>query len=110
MYKIKQTQKKYLFPSLYLWDYIETKEYKFKTHLQAVKFALHEQIKFIYFVKGEARTRTNIFKFYYTVNQFLKHAKNNKKHFGVSCLMNDKGIENYYYFLIERNINKLKKY
>jgi hypothetical protein len=110
MYKIKQTQKKYLLPSLNLFNYNIISEFYCDKYLEAVRFALHEQIKFIHFEKGKAKTKTNIFKFYYTVEQFLKHAKNNRKHFGISCLMDNKQIKNYYYFLIERNLTKLKKY
>jgi len=104
MYTIKQTQtEKYFFNLL---EKEIVKEYKFSTYIEAVKFALFEQIKYIY--KGNKRL--NVFKLFYNIAQFNKHAKNNPQHF--LNLSNAKRInlDLYYKILIDKNITKLRKH
>ena len=73
MYTIKQTQtKKYFFD---LCTKEVEKEYNFSNYWDAIRFALHEQIKYIYFSKGSAKTKTNVFKYFYSLKRFQKLAK-----------------------------------
>jgi len=108
MYKVKQTVKERYFLNLLEKEVI--KEYKFSTFLDAIKFALAEQIKFIYFEKGSAKTRTNVFKLFYTVKEFVKYAKKNPRHYIGTHTAKGVNLDLYYFTLINRNLNKLKKH
>jgi len=108
MYTIKQTEtKKALFGLI---SREVEKKYTFSNYWDAIKFALHEQIKYIYFSKGSAKTKTNVFKYFYSLKRFEKFAKKNPLHFcGVSNIERI-NLKEYYNVLIERNINKLKTF
>ena len=103
-YKVKQIETKKYFFNLLTKEVI--KEYFFNTYLEAAKFALFEQIKYIY--KGSKRL--NVFKSFYNLEQFNKHAKNNPLHFCGVRNIERINIKQYYNVLIERNLNKLRTY
>jgi len=104
MYTIKQTQTEKYFFNLLKKEIV--KEYKFATYIQAVKFALFEQIKYIY--KGNKRL--NVFKLFYNIAQFNKHAKDNPLHFLNLSNAERVNLDLYYKILIDKNIQKLKKF
>ena len=108
MYTIKQTQtKKALFGLIS--RNIE-KKYTFSNYWDAVKFALYEQIKYIYFSKGSATTNTNVFKYFYSLKRFKKFATDNPQHFCNVSSSKNINLKQYYNVLIERNINKLRTF
>tara|TARA_R100001463_G_C3509094_1_gene219798 strand:- start:469 stop:795 length:327 start_codon:yes stop_codon:yes gene_type:complete len=108
MYTIKQTEtKKALFGLI---SREVEKEYNFSNYWDAVKFALHEQIKFIYFSKGSAKTKTNVFKYFYSLESFKYNANKNPLHFCNVSNAERINLKQYYNVLIERNINKLRTY
>ena len=79
MYTLKQTQtKKALFGLI---SRNVEKEYTFSNYWDAIKFALHEQIKYIYFSKGTAKTKTNVFKYFHSLKSFEYNANKNPLHF-----------------------------
>lgn len=103
-YKVRQTQAKKYFFNLLTKEV--TKEYNFSDYMEAVKFALYEQIKFIY--KGTKIL--NVFKSFYNIEEFKKHAKNNPFHFlNISCSKRV-NLDIYYKILIDKNITKLSKF
>lgn len=104
MYTIKQTETKKALFGLISREVV--KEYKFSTYIEAVKFALFEQIKYIY--KGNKRL--NVFKLFYNIAQFNKHAKNNPLHFLNVSSSDRVNLDLYYRILIDKNITKLKKF
>lgn len=108
MYTVKQTTKEKHFFNLLEKEVV--KEYKFSTFLEAVKFALFEQIKFIYFEKGTAKTRTNVFKLFYTLEKFKQYAKGNPRHYIGTHTAKGVNLDLYYFALITRNLTKLKKH
>jgi len=103
-YKVKQIETKKYFFNLLTKEVI--KEYFFNTYLEAAKFALFEQIKYIY--KGSKRL--NVFKSFYNLEQFNKHAKNNPLHFLNISNAERINLDLYYKILIDKNISKLKKF
>lgn len=108
MYTLKQTETKKCFFGLISRN-VE-KKYTFSNYWDAIKFALHEQIKYIYFSKGSAKTKTNVFKYFYSLKRFEKSAKKNPLHFcGVSNIERI-NLKEYYNVLIERNLNKLRTF
>ena len=108
MYTIKQTQtKKSLFGLI---TREVEKKYTFSNYWDAVKFALHEQIEFIYFSKGTAKTKTNVFKYFYSLKRFEKFATDNPMHFCNVSKAERINLKQYYNVLIDRNINKLRTY
>ena len=108
MYTLKQTQtKKALFGLI---SRNVENEYTFSNYWDAVKFALHEQIKYSYFSKGQAKTKTNVFKYFYSLKRFEKLAKKNPLHFCNVSNAERINLKQYYNVLIERNINKLRTY
>lgn len=108
MYKVKQTKTEKIFFNLFNRE--ETNEFKFKTFIEAVKFALSEQIKFIYFEKGTAKTKTNVFKLFYTLEKFKEYATTNPRHYIGTHTAKGVNLDLYYFTLISRNLNKLKKH
>lgn len=104
MYTIKQTETKKCLFGLITRE-VE-KVYNFATYIEAVKFALFEQIKYIY--KGSKRL--NVFKLFYNIAQFNKHAKNNPLHFLNLSNAERINLDLYYKILIDKNISKLKKF
>lgn len=108
MYTIKQTETKKALFGLITRN-VEN-EYIFSNYWDAIKFALHEQIKYIYFSKGSAKTKTNVFKYFYSLKRFEKFAKKNPLHFCNVSSSKNINLEQYYNVLIERNINKLRTY
>lgn len=108
MYTIKQTQTKKAFFGLITRN-VEN-EYTFSNYWDAIKFALHEQIKYIYFSKGSAKTKTNVFKYFYSLKRFEKFATDNPQHFCNVSNVDKINLKKYYNVLIERNINKLRTY
>lgn len=103
-YTVKQTETKKVLFGLISREVV--KEYKFATYIEAVKFALFEQIKYIY--KGSKRL--NVFKLFYNIAQFNKHAKNNPQHFLNLSNAERINLDLYYKILIDKNISKLKKF
>ena len=108
MYTIKQKQTKKYFFDLCTKE-IE-KKYIFSNYWDAIKFALHEKIKYIYFTKGKAKTRTNVFKYFYSLKSFEFNAKKNPLHFCNVSNAERINLKQYYNVLIDRNINKLRTY
>lgn len=108
MYTIKQTQTKKALLGLITRNL--EKEYTFSNYWDAIKFALHEQIKYIYFSKGSAKTKTNVFKYFYSLKRFVKFATDNPQHFCNVSSSKNINLEQYYNVLIERNLNKLKTF
>lgn len=104
MYTIKQTETKKCFFGLITREV--KKVYNFATYIDAVKFALFEQIKYIY--KGNKRL--NVFKLFYNIAQFNKHAKNNPMHYLNVANSERVNLDLYYKILIDKNISKLKKF
>ena len=108
MYTIKQTEtKKALFGLI---SRNVEKKYTFSNYWDAIRFALHEQIKYIYFSKGSAKTKTNVFKYFYSLKRFVNLATDNPQHFCNVSSSKNINLEQYYNVLIERNINKLKTF
>lgn len=105
MYTIKQTEKKKALFGLITRN-VE-KKYNFSNYWDAIRFALHEQIEFIYFTKGEAKTKTNVFKYFYDLKTFEYNAKKNPQHFCNVSNAERINLKQYYNVLIDRNINKL---
>lgn len=108
MYTIKQTETKKCFFGLISREVENI--YTFSNYWDAIKFALHEQIKYIYFSKGTAKTKTNVFKYFYSLKRFVKFATDNPQHFCNVSSSKNINLEQYYNVLIERNINKLKTF
>jgi hypothetical protein len=108
MYTVKQTTTEKSFFNLFSKEV--TKEYKFRTYIDAIKFALFEQIKFIYFEKGTVRTRTNVFKLFYSLEKFKQYAKKNPRHYIGTHTAKGVNLDLYYFALITRNLTKLKKH
>jgi len=108
MYTVKQTETKKCLFGLITRE-VE-KKYTFSNYWDAIKFALHEQIKYIYFSKGSAKTKTNVFKYFYSLKRFVKFATDNPQHFCNVSSSNNINLEQYYNVLIERNLNKLKTF
>ena len=111
-YKVKQTQTKSYFFNWFTSEY--EKVYLFNTYNNALIFCLSEEIKqFTCIVSDKVETTRKTYKNYYTVKQFINHAKNNPMHFlgTQSVKLSNKGIEQYYFYLIGSNkLTKLKKY
>jgi len=108
MYTVKQTEiKKALFGLI---SREVEKKYIFSNYWDAVKFALHEQIKYIYFSKGSAKTKTNVFKYFYSLKRFEKFATDNPQHFCNVSNSERINLKQYYNVLIETNLNKLKTF
>ena len=109
MYEVRQTKEKKYFFNLIKRN--TTKAYKFKKLNEAQIFCLNEQIKHIYVNIGKGITTIRRpFKFYYTLEQFKKLAfKNPLFYLGVN---NPERIhiETYYFYLIQNNLQKLKKF
>ena len=108
MYTIKQTETKKALFGLITRNVV--KKYTFSNYWDAIRFALHEQIKYIYFSKGSAKTKTNVFKYFYSLKKFEKFATDNPQHFCNVSSSKNINLEQYYNVLIERNINKLKTF
>ena len=112
LYQAKQTRKeKYFFNLL---EKELTSSYSFNTYSEALLFCLSEEIKqFTCIISDKVKTSRKTYKNYYTVKQFINHAKNNPMHFlgTQSVKLSNKGIEQYYFYLIGSNkLTKLKKY
>jgi hypothetical protein len=108
MYTLKQTETKKALFGLITRE-VE-KKYTFSNYWDAIRFALHEQIKYIYFSKGTAKTKTNVFRYFYSLKSFEFNAKKNPLHFCGVRNIDRINIKQYYNVLIERNINKLKTF
>lgn len=113
-YEVRQTtQKKYLFNLI---KRNKTKAYKFKKLKEAQIFCLNEQIKNIYCIIGEKTISPVItirkpFKFYYTLEQFIKVSKKNPLFYLGTHNAERINIPLYYFYLINKNkLNKLKKF
>ena len=91
-----------------------TSSYSFNTYNKALIFCLSEGIKQFYcIISNKVQTTRKTYENYYTLKQFIKHAKNNPMHFlgTQSVKLSDKGIEQYYFYLIgSGNLHKLKKH
>lgn len=107
MYQVKQTETKKRFFNLIKRN--ETKVYKFKTFNEALKFSAHEQINTFEFIKNGIKTTHRTYKYIYRVNRWLELVKKNPIHFVGFRYTKGVNLENYYFVLIERNLNKLLK-
>ena len=111
-YKVKQTQTKSYFFNWFTSEY--EKVYLFDTYKDALIFCLSEEIKqFTCIISDKVQTTRKTYKNYYTLSQFKKHCVNNPMHFlnTQKCRLDEKQIENYYFYLIGSNkLTKLKKH
>ena len=111
-YKVKQTETKSYFFNWFTSEY--KKVYLFDTYNKALIFALSEEIKQFFCVKSDkVETTRKTYKNYYTLKEFKKHCVNNPMHFlnTQRCRLDEKQIENYYFYLIGSNkLTKLKKH
>ena len=112
LYQAKQTRKEKYFFNLLEKEF--TNSFSFDTYSEALIFCLSEGIKqFTCIISDKVKTSRKTYKNYYTVKQFVKHAKTNPMHYlgTQSVKLSDKGIEQYYFYLIgSSNLTKLKKY
>lgn len=107
MYQVKQTEtKKYFFNLL---KKEQTKVYKFRTFNEALKFSAHEQINTFEFIKDGVKTLHRTYKYIYRLNNWVELVNKNPLHFIGFRYTKGVNLENYYFVLIERNINKLLK-
>ena len=111
-YEVKQTETRNYFFNSFKSEY--KKVYSFNTYNDALIFALSEEIKQFFCVKSDkVETTRKTYKNYYTLKEFKKHCVNNPMHFlnTQRCRLDEKQIENYYFYLIGSNkLNKLKKF
>ncbi len=106
MYEAKQTFKR----SGFFKDYNEVKKYTFKDYDSCLIFCLEEQIPtFIYNIGEGITTKRKTFKNYYSLEEFKKVALKNPLFFLGVHDAKKIDIETYYFYLIARHINKLKK-
>ena len=108
IYEVTQTteQKRLLFGTKKVY-----KVYKFRTLNKALLFALNEQIDTITVNIGEGiTTKRKPFRDYYSLEQFIKVSKKNS--FFYLGVHNYKkiDIEKVYFYLVNNNLNKLKKF
>tara|TARA_R110002012_G_scaffold283346_1_gene473682 strand:+ start:1054 stop:1386 length:333 start_codon:yes stop_codon:yes gene_type:complete len=108
IYEVTQTteQKRLLFGTKKVY-----KVYKFNTLNDALLFALNEQIKIITVNIGEGITTTRKpFRDYYSLEQFIKVSKKNP--FFYLGVHNYKkiDIEKVYFYLVNNNLSKLRKF
>ena len=110
MYEVRQTtQKKYFFNLI---KRNKTKAYKFKKLKEAQIFCLNEQIKHIYVnISKGITTIRRPFKFYYTLEQFIKVSKKNPLFYLGTHNPEKINISLYYFYLInKKQFHKLKKF
>ena len=112
LYQAKQTRKEKYFFNLLEKEF--TNSFSFDTYNEGLLFCLSEEIKqFSCIISDKVKTTRKTYKNHYTLKQFTKHAKNNPMHFlgTQSVKLSNKGIEQYYFYLIGSNkLTKLKKY
>ena len=112
LYQAKQTEKRKYFFNLLEKEFISS--YSFNNYNEALIFCLSEEIKQFYcIISDKVKTTRKTYENYYTLKQFIKHAKSNSMHYlgTQSVKLSDKGIEQYYFYLIGSNkIEKLKKF
>tara|TARA_R110000796_G_C14394194_1_gene416786 strand:- start:288 stop:632 length:345 start_codon:yes stop_codon:yes gene_type:complete len=111
-YKVKQTRKqKYFFNLL---EKELTNSYNFNKYRKALIFCLSEGIKeFSCIISDKVKISLKTYENHYTLKQFKRYAKNNPMFYlgTQSVKLSDKGIEQYYFYLIgSGNLTKLKKY
>ena len=108
-YQVKQTRKeKYFFNLL---EKELTSYYSFNTYSEALIFCLSEEIKqFSCIISDKVKTTRKTYENYYTLKQFIKHAKINPMYYlGTQSVKVN--LETYYFYLIGSNkLTKLKKY
>ena len=111
-YQAKQIEKKKYFFNLLEKEL--TNSYSFNNYSEALIFCLSEGIKqFTCIISDKVKTTRKTYKNYYTLKQFVKHAKNNPMHYlgTQSVKLSDKGIHQYYFYLIgSGKLEKLKKF
>lgn len=114
MYSVQQTSVKKRF---LLRDKKIVKKYSFDKYVDALRFAVNEQIKTIYVqpYKDSKLIKRSVFTFLYTLPQFKVLAKKNPMHFVGLQSSKDINIERYYFYLVNStNIlcssNKLRKF
>lgn len=87
------------------------KVYKFNTLNSALLFALNEQIDIITVNIGEGITTTRKpFKDYYNLDQFIKVSKKNPFFYLGVHNYKKVDIERIYFYLVQNNLSKLKKF
>ena len=111
-YQVKQTRKqKYFFNLL---EKELTNSYNFNNYSEALLFCLSEGIKqFSCIISDNVKTTRKTYENHYTVKQFIRYAKNNPMYYlgTQSVKLSNKGIEQYYFYLIgSSNLHKLKKH
>lgn len=108
IYEVRQTteKKRFLFGTKKV-----TKAFKFNTLNAALLFALNEQIKHIYVNIGEGITTIRRpFRDYYSLEQFIKVSKKNPFFYLGVHNYKKVDIERIYFYLVQNNLSKLKKF
>ena len=108
IYEVKQTteKKRLLFGTKKV-----HKVFKFKNLNSALIFALNEQIKIISVNIGEGITTTRKpFRDYYSLEQFIKVSKKNPFFYLGVHNYKKVDIERIYFYLVQNNLSKLKKF
>ena len=114
MYLVKQSRikERFLLPNKTVID-----TYKFVDYLDALKFAVNEQIKTIYIQphKDSKPIKRKVFKFLYTLPEFKRVAKKSPLHFIGFRYIDNINLEAYYYYLVNStnllsSSNKLRKF
>tara|TARA_R100000541_G_C1833268_1_gene74551 strand:+ start:188 stop:529 length:342 start_codon:yes stop_codon:yes gene_type:complete len=112
LYQVKQTEKRKYFFNLLEKEF--TSSYSFNNYSEALLFCLSEEIKqFSCIISDKVKTTRKTYENYYTLKQFIKHAKINPMHYlgTQSVKLNNDGIKQYYFYLIgSGKLSKLKKY
>ena len=112
LYQVKQTETKSYFFNWF--ESEQVKVYTFDTYNKALIFCLSEGIKQFYcIISDKVKTTRKTYKNHYTLKQFIRHAKINPMYYlgTQSVKLSDKGIEQYYFYLIgSGNLHKLKKH
>lgn len=107
-YEVKQTteKKRLLFGTKKV-----TKAFKFNTLNAALLFALNEQIDTITVNIGQGMTtKRKPFRDYYSLEQFIKVSKKNPFFYLGVHNYKKVDIERIYFYLVQNNLSKLKKF
>lgn len=109
LYQVKQTENiKYFFNLL---EKEFTSSYSFNNYNEALIFCLSEEIKqFTCIISDKVKTSRKTYENFYTLKQFMKHAKNNPMYYlGTQTVKVN--LKTYYFYLIgSGKLTKLKKH
>jgi hypothetical protein len=109
LYQVKQTENiKYFFNLL---EKEFTSSYSFNNYNEALIFCLNEEIKqFTCIISDKVKTSRKTYENFYTLKQFMKHAKNNPMYYlGTQTVKVN--LKTYYFYLIgSGKLTKLKKH